>query len=175
MVPRVRLQISAALPSGVEAAKDIIAAGALPRDTVFCLSKDAFRKEAALRVEGQPSNASPKLFYSHLAPCDADTRTGVARRLRCALFGASCRKVLLRWKYAVVRGAVRASAGELATRDTTRSKLDTIKTNKAPDAVVTPRAGSGTPRRAWPPGTTSARSRSRACPPGTGRRRRRRP
>jgi len=46
------------------------------------------------------------------------TPHGVAR---CTLFGASCRKVLLRWKYAVVRGAARASAGESATR---RAALD---------------------------------------------------
>ena len=38
----------------------INAAGALPRDAVCCLSRDAFRKEAALRVEGQPCEASPQ-------------------------------------------------------------------------------------------------------------------
>ena len=32
----------------------MIAGETLPRDAVCCLSKDAFRKEGALRVEGQP-------------------------------------------------------------------------------------------------------------------------
>ena len=82
-------------PAVVEAAKNIIAAGALPRDAVCCLSKDAFRKEAALRVEGQPSNASPQLALSPvrcLIP---------ARRRRCAAHfsGRVSEAVLLKWKY----------------------------------------------------------------------------
>ena len=84
-----------------------------------------------------------------------DTRTEAS--LRCSLFGASFRGGSAQMEVSVMRGAARASAGESATRarcllarptpsrrdhETHRAalrhdkkKLDTIKTNKAPDAV----------------------------------------
>jgi len=77
------------------------------------LSRDGFVRRPLCAWKGSPANASP-----HKLGALIYVRCLIPARRRCAAhcWGRVAEAAMLRRKYAVVRGAARASAGESATR-----------------------------------------------------------